>query len=504
MPNTNPNNTAGFAFDNSYARELTGLYAPWQAARVPQPTMRKLNQTLAAQLGLDVALLDGELGAAIFSGNLAPAGATPLAQAYSGHQFGRFSGQLGDGRALLLGEVIDTLGQRRDIAFKGSGATPFSRGGDGKATLAPMLREYLISEAMHALGIPSTRALAVVSTGEAVVRETVLPGAVLTRVASSHLRVGTFQFVAAQDDESALRQLADYAIARHDATLADHENPYLSFLQAVSERQAALLAQWMLVGFIHGVMNTDNMTISGETIDYGPCAFMDSYDPNTVFSSIDRQGRYAYGNQPQIAQWNLARLAETLLSLIDPDPARAVQLATAVLDSFPQRYQAHWLKGMRDKLGWVGEQPGDMELAKDFLMSMEGQDVDFTLAFRALPELLESAANQAASGLRALYQDSAKLDRWLPLWRQRVLNQALVPEALAQRASAMRAVNPAYIPRNHLVEQALNAALQGDFEAFEQLLEVLQNPYQERAEWASYAEPGPASAAACYRTFCGT
>lgn len=502
MPTSAVNSTAGLVFDNSYARELPGLYAPWQAAQVPQARMIKLNQALAVELGLDVALLATELGAAIFSGNQLPAGASPLAQAYAGHQFGRYSPQLGDGRALLLGEVIDSLGQRRDIAFKGSGRTPFSRGGDGKATLAPMLREYLISEAMQALGIPTTRALAVVGTGEAVLRDTVLPGAVLTRVASSHLRVGTFQLLAAQDDDSALRQLADYAIARHDAALMAAENPYLSFLQAVSERQAALIAQWMLAGFIHGVMNTDNMTISGETIDYGPCAFMDSYDPGTVFSSIDSQGRYAYSNQPHIAQWNLARLAETLLSLIDPNPERAVQLATAVLDRFPQDYETHWLAGMRNKLGWTGAQPEDMQLARDFLASMEGQGVDFTLAFRHLADLLESPASGEASSLRALYENSEQFDIWLALWYKRVQQETLTPEQLALRASAMRAVNPLYIPRNHLVEQALNAALQGDLQPFEQLLAVVQNPYQEKAVWARYAEPGPAAAA--YRTFCGT
>ncbi|MFZ6749203.1 protein adenylyltransferase SelO [Undibacterium sp. Ren11W] len=491
-------NSAGLVFDNSYARELTGLYAPWQAAQVPQASMTKLNLALAAELGLDAAALGTELGVAIFSGNQVPAGATPLAQAYSGHQFGRFSPQLGDGRALLLGEVIDTLGQRRDIAFKGSGRTPFSRGGDGKATLGPMLREYLISEAMHALGIPTTRALAVVSTGEAILREGVLPGAVLTRVASSHIRVGTFQYVSAQDKDELIRQLADYVIARHDPALSSAENPYLSFLQAVSERQAALIAQWMLVGFIHGVMNTDNMTISGETIDYGPCAFMDSYDSDTVFSSIDRQGRYAYSNQPQIAQWNLARLAETLLTLIDPDPERAVLLATAVLDSFPQRYQAHWLAGMRNKLGWTGEQPADMELARDFLASMEGQGVDFTMAFRRLADLVE---NGDANGLRDLYDDASQLDTWLPRWRARLAVDAL---DAPQRAAGMRAVNPLYIPRNHLVEQALNSALQGNMLPFEKLLEVLQNPYQEQAELALYTEPASAAAAVGYRTFCGT
>lgn len=498
------NISAGLVFDNSYARELAGLYAPWQAAQVPQPGMAKFNRSLAAELGLDVTALETELGTAIFSGNQVPEGATPLAQAYSGHQFGRFSPQLGDGRALLLGEVIDPLGQRRDIAFKGSGRTPFSRGGDGKATLGPMLREYLISEAMHALGIPTTRALAVVNTGEAVLREGVLPGAILTRVASSHLRVGTFQFVAAKDQDDVLRQFADYVIARHDPALATETNPYLSLLQAVSERQAALIAQWMLNGFIHGVMNTDNMTISGETIDYGPCAFMDSYDPDTVFSSIDSQGRYAYSNQPRIAQWNLARLAETLLTLIDLEPERAVALATAVLDDFPRRYQQHWLTGMRRKLGLSGEQPGDLELAEDFLESMAGQDVDFTLAFR---RLADAAANDDAAGLRELYDDAGKFDNWLPRWRARLSLEVDGIEACIdpqQRANVMRAVNPLYIPRNHLVEQALSAAVKnGDMQPFERLLAVLQEPYAEQTGREIYAVPAAAIAVG-YRTFCGT
>lgn len=502
MSTTPSVSNAGLHFENSYARDLVGLYAPWQATAVPQPAMMKFNRELAAELGLDVAALETELGSAIFSGNQIPAGASPLAQAYSGHQFGRFSPQLGDGRALLLGEVIDSLGRRRDIAFKGSGPTPFSRGGDGKATLGPMLREYLISEAMHALGIPTTRALAVVSTGEAIMRDGVLPGAVLTRVASSHLRVGTFEFVAAQQQPDDLRRLADYAIARHDAALASAENPYLGLLQAVSERQARLIALWMLNGFIHGVMNTDNMTISGETIDYGPCAFMDHYDTGTVFSSIDRQGRYAYGNQARIAQWNLARLAESLLPLIAPETELAVELATAVLDAFPQRYQQHWLSGMRAKLGLSGEQDDDLALASDFLASMQGQSVDFTLAFRRLADLAESGEASGQHGLRELYDDASQLEVWLPRWQARLAGDGLDG---ARRAAGMRAVNPVYIPRNHLVEAALSAAVErADLQPFENLLAVLQNPYQENAALAAYAAPAAAALAAGYRTFCGT
>lgn len=490
---------AGFEFDNSYARDLEGGYAPWQAAQVPQPALVKLNRELATELRLDADALDGELGAAIFSGNLAPEGATPLAQAYAGHQFGGFSPQLGDGRALLLGEVLDQQGRRRDIAFKGSGRTPFSRGGDGKAALGPVLREYLMGEAMHALGIPTTRALAVATTGESVRRDAgALPGAVLTRVAASHIRVGTFQFFAARQDEALLRRLADHVIDRHDPALKDQPNPYLGLLHAVSERQAALIARWMGVGFIHGVMNTDNMTVSGETIDYGPCAFMDHYDPATVFSSIDRQGRYAYAQQPLIARWNLARLAETLLPLLHDDPQSAVDLVMPVIDGFPARYEHFWLAEMRAKLGLDDEDAGDLALAHDFLAAMHAQGVDFTLAFRALAH----AAQGQPQALRALYQDTQALDAWLLRWQDRVAPSTHTP---AERAHAMNEVNPACIPRNHRVEEALDAAVrQGDFAPFERLLAVLQHPFDERPEARDYAQPAPAAVSAGYRTFCGT
>jgi uncharacterized protein YdiU (UPF0061 family) len=492
--------SAGFAFDNSYARKLDGFYAPWPAAQVPQPVLLKFNRVLATELGLNVGALAGPLGAAIFSGNLAPPGATPIAQAYAGHQFGGFSPQLGDGRALLLGEVIDTHGQRRDIAFKGSGRTPFSRGGDGKAALGPVLREYLMGEAMHALGIPTTRALAAVATGEHVLREAgPLPGAVLTRVAASHLRVGTFQFFATRGTPEQLKTLADYAIERHYPDIAHDAQPYLALLRAVTERQAALIARWMGVGFIHGVMNTDNMTISGETIDYGPCAFMDAYDPATVFSSIDRQGRYAYGNQPGIAQWNLARLAETLLPLLHTDADEAVALATEVVNSFPLRYQHHWRAELRRKLGLVAEQPEDDALASDWLDLLQAQRADFTLVHR---HLANAALPGEATALLRQFSDPAAVGVWLARWQARQASEAEPPET---RAVQMRLANPLYIPRNHQVEAALSAAVeQGDQAPFEKLLSVLQQPFQAREGFSGFEEPASLQAMAGYRTFCGT
>ncbi len=498
MTTATPPASAGFVFDNSYARDMEGGYAPWQAAQVPTPVLVKLNTELATELGLDVVALAGDLGAAIFSGNQAPVGATPLAQAYAGHQFGGFSPQLGDGRALLMGEMLDRQGHRRDIALKGSGRTPFSRGGDGKAALGPVLREYLMGEAMHALGIPTTRALAVVTTGESIRRDSgSLPGAVLTRVAASHIRVGTFQFFAANQDEPLLRRLADHVINRHDPQLKGQPNPYLGLLQAASERQAALIAQWMRVGFIHGVMNTDNMTLSGETIDYGPCAFMDHYDPATVFSSIDRNGRYAYAQQPLIARWNLARLAETLLPLLHDDPQSAVDMVMPVIDGFPARYEHHWLNVMRAKLGLEGEQADDLALAQDFLSTMEGQNVDFTQAFRGLAH----AAKGQPERLQALYADARALNTWLQRWQERTAQSASTPVA---RAQAMNAVNPVYIARNHLVEEALHAAGKGDMAPFDGLLAVLQHPFDERPELNSFAQPASPEVSGGYRTFCGT
>jgi uncharacterized protein YdiU (UPF0061 family) len=502
MTATTKSTTEFFAFDNSYARDLEGLYVPWKAAEVPAPKLVKFNHALAEELGLDIKALDSAEGAQMFSGNQLPAGIKTIAQAYAGHQFGGFSPQLGDGRALLLGEVIDKHGKRRDIAFKGSGRTPFSRGGDGKAALGPVLREYIIGEAMHALGIPTTRALAAVTTGEFVRRERNLPGAVLTRVASSHIRVGTFQFVTARGDTVPLKKLADYTINRHYPELKGQPDVYLGLLKAVSERQAALIARWMNVGFIHGVMNTDNMTLSGETIDYGPCAFMDHYNPATVFSSIDEQGRYAYANQPPIANWNLARLAEALLPMIDEDQDRAVARAMEVLEGFQARYRHYWLQGMRQKLGLMQEQADDFSMAEDFLKTMEGQSVDFTQAFRRLSDTAEAADASREGWLRKLYANDDALDAWLPRWRVRLNAESIAPQ---QRAQVMRAVNPVYIPRNHKVEEALAAAVDlGDYAPFEQLLTVLQKPFEERMEFAAYLHPASASESAGYQTFCGT
>ena len=500
-----------FQFDNTYARELSGLYKPWKPAESRAPQLLFFNRPLAEEMGLDAAALSGDAGAALFAGNTVPEGAEPIAQAYAGHQFGGFSPQLGDGRALLLGEVLDAQGRRRDIAFKGSGRTPFSRGGDGKAAVGPMLREAIVSEAMHALGIPTTRALAVAATGEQVVREELLPGAVLTRVASSHLRVGTFQYFAARGELDKLRLLADYAIARHDPDLAGKSGRYLDLLHRVAQRQAALVAQWMNVGFIHGVMNTDNMTISGETIDYGPCAFMEAYNPKAVFSSIDRNGRYAFSNQPPIAQWNLARLAEALLPLMVEDESeaaseKAVQEATEVISSFSALYQTAALGGLRAKLGLgpvaasdaADADAADGALANDWLGLLHAQAVDFTLGWRRLG----NAAAGDDAPLQALFTDTAALQAWLVRWRARC--EAEGGAAGAGRAERMNRVNPWLIPRNHRVEEALAAATQGELGPFERLMDALAHPYDENPEFADYAEPAAAAVTACYQTFCGT
>ncbi|HOM15529.1 MAG TPA: YdiU family protein [Rubrivivax sp.] len=491
------------AFDNSYARDLPGTYVAWQPAAVPAPTLLYLNRELAGELGLDAGALASAEGIAMLAGNRVPDGAEPIAQAYAGHQFGGFSPQLGDGRALLLGEVIDRHGRRRDIAFKGSGRTPFSRGGDGKAAVGPMLREVLIGEAMHALGIPTTRALAVVATGEPVVRDTVLPGAVLTRVASSHLRVGSLQYFAARGDLDTLRRMADYAIARHDPGLALTREPCLGLLQAVAQRQARLVAQWMNVGFIHGVMNTDNMAVSGETIDYGPCAFIEAYDPAAVFSSIDHQGRYAYGNQPAAARWNLARLAEALLPLMcnagDESAVRqAVAQATAVIDGFPAQYAQALLQGQRTKLGLARADDGDAALVDDWLGLLQRQRVDFTLGWRRLAD----AAAGDANPLRALFAQADALNPWLQRWHARCAGEGA---GALQRAQRMRRASPWLIARNHRVEEALAAASDhGELQAFEALLAALQRPFDEDAPLARYAQPAPAETTAGYRTFCGT
>ncbi len=495
-------------FDNTYARLPQGFFVRAQPAPAPAPALLFLNQGLAEELGLNPATLGGPGGAALFAGNALPAGADPLAQAYAGHQFGGFSPQLGDGRALLLGELVDRQGRRRDIAFKGSGRTPFSRGGDGRAAVGPMLREVLIGEAMHALGVPTTRALAVAATGDLVQRDRALPGAVLTRVAASHLRVGSFQFFAARGDLERLAQLADYSIHRHDPELAGTPGRHLGLLRAVAMRQASLIAQWMNLGFIHGVMNTDNMTISGETIDYGPCAFMESTNPAAVFSSIDHGGRYAYGNQPAIARWNLARLAEALLPLMaDGDDEAAVQRAvaevTAVIDDFPALYDQALRRGQAAKLGLpAAALADDTALADDWLLLLEQQGADFTLAWRRLAD----AAAGDANPLRALLAEPATLNPWLARWQARcALLDAGNPGAAGERAASLRQASPLVIPRNHKVEEALAAASdQGDLGPFDALLAALRRPFDDDPALAPYAEPAPLQLTAGYRTFCGT
>jgi uncharacterized protein YdiU (UPF0061 family) len=473
--------------DNSYARELPDLSVPWSAAAAEAPELLVLNDDLAAELGADPAALRAPAGVSFLLGHGLPPSATPVAQAYAGHQFGGYVPRLGDGRALLLGEVTDVHGRRRDLHLKGSGRTPFARGGDGKAAVGPMLREYLMGEAMHGLGIPTTRGLAVVATGERVLRERgPLPGAVLCRVAASHLRVGTFQYAARAGGPEPLRALADHAIARHHPEAADAADPYLKLYRRVVEAQADLVARWMLVGFVHGVMNTDNTTISGETIDYGPCAFLDAYHPATVFSSIDHTGRYAYGNQPAIVQWNLARLGEALLGLIGGGTGEqaAVAAATEVLDSFPAAYQRHWLHGCTAKLGL--RRP-DADLVADLLDLLAAQRVDVTGFFRAL----------SAGTARTLFADPAPFDAWA------ARREALLPADRAAVAAAMDRVNPVYIPRNHLVEEALDAATAGDMAPLRRLVEVVSTPFDERPDRQRYAEPAPAGCPP-HVTYCGT
>jgi uncharacterized protein YdiU (UPF0061 family) len=488
----------GLQLDDSFARGLVGLHEPWEPVPVADPTLLVLNETLAAELGLDVDALRSPDGVAVLAGNAVPEGVTTVAQGYAGHQFGGYSPRLGDGRALLLGEVVAGDGRRRDLHLKGSGPTPFARGGDGRAAVGPMLREYLMGEAMHALGIPTTRALAVVSTGETIVREVDrrhahVPGAVLARVASSHLRVGTFQYASATGDRDLLQRLTDYAIARHVPGAAGAENPALALFEHVVDVQADLVARWMAVGFIHGVMNTDNTTVSGETIDYGPCAFMDAYDPATVFSSIDHGGRYAYGNQPAVMTWNLARLAEAMLPLFDDDGDRAVELATEVLQRFPERFQSAWSSTMRAKLGLHAGPGGDV-LVADLLALMHEQRVDYTSGLRAL----SSAVRGDAAPTRALFSDPAAFDEWHDRW------VALLGDDRTEIADAMDRVNPIYIPRNHVVEEVLTAASWGDIAAFDDLLDAVTRPFDERAGLDRYAQPAPADQADSYRTFCGT
>jgi serine/tyrosine/threonine adenylyltransferase len=491
MIKRNESMETGWNFDNSYARLPQSLFSSLNLNPVHSPKLVILNTSLAASLGLNVQALQSNDGVAVLGGNRIPEGGFPLAQAYAGHQFGNFT-MLGDGRALLLGEQITPLNERVDIQLKGSGRTPYSRGGDGRATLGPMLREYIISEAMHALGIPTTRSLAVVSTGESVIREADLPGAILTRVAGSHLRVGTFQYVAGLGKVSELKALADYTIKRHFPDTDASKNRYLSLLQEVVKRQAMLVAKWQLVGFIHGVMNTDNMTISGETIDYGPCAFMDAYNPETVFSSIDVQGRYAYGNQPYIAGWNLARFAESLLSLLHDDKEQALELAQDVISDYSKLYHRHWLAGMRAKLGMVNEEEQDEALIDDLLKMMQKYHADYTNTFRALT--FDRLEGQDLFG-------TDEFEQWYKLWQERLKRQKETKEFSHQ---LMKKSNPALIPRNHRVEEALEAAVtQGDYTVMDRLLDVLSSPYAHTREQENYSKL-PESSTIPYQTYCGT
>ena len=465
------------------------LVIDWNGADVPDPRLVIVNDDLASELGI------GELAdpaaAPVLAGAVAPAGVQPVAMVYAGHQFGTYNPRLGDGRALLLGEITTPDGSRVDLHLKGSGRTPFARGGDGKATLGPMLREFLVAEAMHALGVPTTRSLAVITTGERIHRAGDTTGAVLARVAASHMRVGTFEYAARLDDRDVLRRLADYAIARHAPHVADDDRPYLALLDTVADAQAALVSKWMTVGFIHGVMNTDNMAISGETIDYGPCAFMDVFDPDTVFSSIDHGGRYRYRHQPVIAQWNLARLAESLLPLMEDHLDASLGRARDIVEAFPERWRAHWLTGMASKLGLAEVRDGDAELFDGLLETMQRGRLDHTNTFRRL----------AASLRDEHVVVDASLAEWMPKWRARLDDEHIAPAAAAD---VMDAINPVYVPRNHLVEEALDAAAKGDLAPFRSLLAVVTHPFDERDGLERYAEPAPNEFTASYQTFCGT
>lgn len=482
---------------HSYAALPGRFFTRVAPTRAADPRLVVLNAGLARDLGLDPDALAPE-AADMLSGNRLPGDATPIAMAYAGHQFGGFVPSLGDGRAILLGEIRAPDGHLSDIQLKGAGATPYSRNGDGRAALGPMLREYLVSEAMHALGVPTTRSLAVVTTGEQVFRERPLPGAVLTRVAASHVRVGTFQYFAARGDHDALRALLEYVIARHYPAAAQADIPALAVLGNVAQRQAALIADWMLIGFIHGVMNTDNMSVAGETIDYGPCAFIDDYDPSTVFSSIDTQGRYAFRNQPAIAQWNVARFAETLLPLVDPTPERAIELATEPIERFIAEFDARFLAGMRRKIGLTSAAHGDAELVRRLLAAMEQSRADFTLTFHRLA--LAAQAPDEESRLCELFTEGSDIGSWLRDWRSRLDRE---PRPPGERAADMLAANPAYVPRNHRVQAALDAAEGGDYALFRTLLDVLQHPFDARPDRSEYAQP-PRPGERVLQTFCGT
>lgn len=491
MNQINKAEDAGWNFDNSYARLPEKFYTKLDPTPVSSPKIVAFNYTLSDALNLNSKVLEGKSGCDTFAGNQIPEGSLPLAEAYAGHQFGYFT-MLGDGRAILLGEHLTSEGERFDIQLKGSGRTPYSRGGDGRATLGPMLREYIMSEAMNSLGIATTRSLAVVTTGEYVMRETMLPGAILTRIAKSHIRVGTFQYVAKWGAKDDLRSLADYTIQRHFKEICNNDNCYLDFLYEVIKRQAELIAKWQLVGFIHGVMNTDNMAISGETIDYGPCAFMDNYDPSTVFSSIDTGGRYAYGNQPDIAAWNLGRFAETLLPLLSNKKEEAVALAQDALSEFSKLYRDNWISGMRRKLGLYNEESDDEALIEELLQIMHQEQADFTNTFRLLT--LERVVETKLSGI-------SEFDIWYKHWQDRLKRQKESKDSIY---SLMKDNNPAVIPRNHRVEEALDAAVnKGDYGVMEELLQVLNNPYAYSKEQEEYAS-APEVVNCKYRTFCGT
>jgi uncharacterized protein YdiU (UPF0061 family) len=490
--------TVHFPFQNTYAALPANFFVRVAPTPVASPRLIKLNRPLAVHLGLDPDLLDSPEGAEILSGKRLPDGAEPIAMAYAGHQFGQFVPQLGDGRAILLGEVIDKDGVRRDIQLKGSGPTPFSRRGDGRAALGPVLREYIVSEAMFALGIPTTRSLAAAITGESVMRETALPGAVLTRVAASHVRVGTFQYFAARQDADAVRRLADHVIERHYPHLAGANRPYHALLEAVIARQAELIARWLHIGFIHGVMNTDNTSISGETIDYGPCAFLDHYDPAQVFSSIDEMGRYAYANQPRIALWNLTRLAECLLPLFSDDQQKAIAEAQEILSAFPEKFSAAYQAGLKAKIGLFTVRDGDEALVQDLLDAMARGTADFTLTFRRLGDVALDPANSAH--VRSLFTAPAAFDEWAERWRERISEEPQLP---AERRAAMHAVNPAFIPRNHRIEAVIAAAVMDDYAPFEELIKVLSKPFEDQVEFADYATPPKPEERVC-QTFCGT
>lgn len=483
-------------FDNTYAQLPDIFYARQLPKPVAAPGLIKINEELAELLGIELAFLKSDDGLAMLCGNQMPEGAAPLSMVYAGHQFGHFVPQLGDGRANLLGEVISTDGLRRDIQLKGAGPTPFSRMGDGRAALGPVLREYIVSEAMHALGVPTTRALAAVSTGEMVARETLLPGAILTRIAQSHIRVGTFQYFAARGEREAVKTLADHVIKRHYPDVAETEAPYLALLKAVLGKQAALIAKWMSVGFIHGVMNTDNMSIAGETIDYGPCAFMDVYHPHTVLSAVDERGRYAYGNQPATGHWNLVQFAQSLLPLFDEDENKAVAKAQETIDQFPSHFEAALGSALGAKIGLEKVQDNDLALAQDLLGLMVKNEADFTLTFSALQYHVDAREND-----KKLFKEPEIFEEWASRWRVRLHEEGRNVE---QIKSTMRAANPVIIPRNHLVEEAIRAAEdEQDFSAFKKLTEALRQPFDEKFEGSKYSLP-PEAEQVVHQTFCGT